>query len=80
MTFHVNCLLGWQTIHMKCQDLFSLKNKKKLLSAAVVIDTLRVNSTVPKIKMLTALLVRMCLSVGWENGLELELMTVSFNS
>ena len=37
-----------QTIHMKCQYLFSLKNKKKIkkknmLSAAVVIGTLRVN-------------------------------------
>ena len=51
-----------------------------MLSAAVVIDALRVNSTVPKIKMLTALVVRLCLSVGWENGLELELTTVSFNS
>ena len=34
-----------QTIHMKCQDLFSMKNKKKkLLSAAVVIGTLRAKS------------------------------------
>ena len=34
-----------QMIHMKCQDLFSLKNKKKkkkMSSAAVVIDALRV--------------------------------------
>ena len=35
-----------QTIHMKCQDLFSKKNKKKkylkVSSAAVVIGTLRV--------------------------------------
>ena len=35
-------------IHMKCQDLFSLKNKKKnkkkLSSAAVVIGALRVNN------------------------------------
>ena len=33
-----------QTIHMKSQDLFSLKIKKKIkmLSAAVVIDALRV--------------------------------------
>ena len=36
-----------QTIHMKCQDFF-LKNKKKnkkMLSAAVVIGTLRVKTT-----------------------------------
>ena len=38
---------AWQMIHMKCQDLFSLKNKKKknkkkLLSAAVAIGALRV--------------------------------------
>ena len=36
-----------QTIHIKCQDLLSLKNKKtnkKLSSAAVVIGALRVNS------------------------------------
>ena len=35
-----------ESIHMKCQDLFSLKNKKKkkkMSSAAVVIGTLRVN-------------------------------------
>ena len=34
-----------QTIHMKSQDLFSLKNKKKIKmsSAAVVIGALRVN-------------------------------------
>ena len=34
---------------MKCQDLFSLKNKKKkekLSSAAVVIGALRINDTV----------------------------------
>ena len=32
---------AWQMIHLKCQDLFSLKNKrKKLLSAAVVIGAL----------------------------------------
>ena len=34
-----------QTIHMKCQDLFSLKNKKKkkkLSSVAVLIGALRV--------------------------------------
>ena len=40
-----------QTIHMKCQDLFSLKNKKKiknkkLSSAAVVIGALRVKVVV----------------------------------
>ena len=34
-----------QTIHMKCQELFALKNKKKKLSsAAVVIGVLRVNT------------------------------------
>ena len=27
LTFH-----AWQTIHMKCQDLLSLKNKKKILN------------------------------------------------
>ena len=34
---------AWQTIHMKCQDLFSMKDKKKskLSFAAVVIGTLR---------------------------------------
>ena len=37
-----------QTIHMKCQDLFSLKkNLKKLLSAAVVVGTLKVKITCP---------------------------------
>ena len=46
----ISCeLSAKQTIHMKCQDLFSLKNKKKinkkLSSAAVVIGTLRVKST-----------------------------------
>ena len=25
---------AWQTIHLKCQDLFSLKNKKKIMSSA----------------------------------------------
>ena len=38
-------LSAWQTIHMKCQDLFSEKKKyiySKVLSAAVVTDTLRV--------------------------------------
>ena len=50
----ISCeLSAKQTIHMKCQDLFSLKNKinksnksinkKKLSSAAVVIGALRVN-------------------------------------
>ena len=36
-----------QMIHTKCQDLFSLNNKrkKKLSSAAVVIGTLRVKSS-----------------------------------
>ena len=36
---------AWQTIHMKCQDLFSTENKKKnpkLLSALVVIGALRI--------------------------------------
>ena len=32
-----------QTIHLKCQDLFCLKKKKKMSSAAVVIGTLRVS-------------------------------------
>ena len=32
---------AWQMIHMKCQDLFSLK--KKMSSAAVVIGALRAN-------------------------------------
>ena len=36
----------WQMIHMKCQDSFSLKSKKKnffkISSAAVVIGTLKV--------------------------------------
>ena len=36
-----------QMIHMKCQDLFSLKNKKKKLSyAAVVIGALRVKTAI----------------------------------
>ena len=41
-------LSAWQTIHMKFQELFSLKNKRKhiskyrLLNAAVVIGALRV--------------------------------------
>ena len=37
-----------QTIHMKCQDLFSLKNnnKKKLSSAAVVIGALRIKRNI----------------------------------
>ena len=36
---------AWQTIHMKCQDLFSFENKKrsKLSSAIVVIGALKVN-------------------------------------
>ena len=41
----ISCeLSAKQTIHMKCQDLFSLKKKikKKLSSAAVVIGALRV--------------------------------------
>ena len=29
LTFYANHLSAKQTIHMKCQDLFSLKNKKK---------------------------------------------------
>ena len=38
----ISCELSAKTIHMKCQDLFSVANKKKkkkskLLSAAVVI-------------------------------------------
>ena len=39
---------AWQTIHMKCQDLFSSEKKKKskLLSALVVTGTLRVNPEV----------------------------------
>ena len=39
---------AWQTIHMKCQDLFSSENKKKskLLFALVMIGALRVNSKV----------------------------------
>ena len=39
LTFHV--MSAWQMIQMKCQDLFSLTNKKK--SAAVMIGGLRVN-------------------------------------
>ena len=42
----ISCeLSAWQTIHMKFQDLFSLKNKKskKMLSATVMTGTLRVN-------------------------------------
>ena len=42
LIFHVNHLPRQKTIHMKCQDLFSLI-KKKLSSAADVIGTLRVN-------------------------------------
>ena len=43
----MNRLLGiLQTIHMKCQDLFSSENKKiKLSSSLVVTDALRVNKT-----------------------------------
>ena len=43
----ISCeLSAKQMIHMKCQDLFSLKKKKKkeMSSAAVVIGALRVNS------------------------------------
>ena len=36
-------------------------------------------STLDKIKVLTALVGRLSLSVGWENGPELRLKTVSFN-
>ena len=48
MIYHLNHLFFWQTIHMKCQDMFSLKNKKnkikkKLSSVGIVIGTLRVN-------------------------------------
>ena len=42
----ISCeLSAWQTIHIKCQDLFSLakKKKSKLLSTAIVIGSLRVN-------------------------------------
>ena len=39
MTFFCE-LSAWQMIHMKCQVLFSMKKKIKLLSAAVVISTL----------------------------------------
>ena len=41
----ISCeLSAKQTIHMKCQDLFSLKNKKNYLSSAtVVIGAIRVN-------------------------------------
>ena len=41
----ISCeLSAKQTIHIKCQDLFSLKNKKNYLSfATVVIGAIRVN-------------------------------------
>ena len=44
---NISCeLSAKQTMHMKCQDLFSLKNtkkkKKKMLSAALVIGALMV--------------------------------------
>ena len=30
-TLEISCeLFAWQTIHMKCQDIFSMKNKNKL--------------------------------------------------
>ena len=51
---------AWQTIHMKCQDLFSSENKKKkkkkskLSSALVVIGALRVKK---KFRMLSAAVV-----------------------
>ena len=42
----ISCeLSAWQTIHMKCQDLFSLKNKKKNLECyllQILLVTLRV--------------------------------------
>ena len=45
---YISCeLSASQTIHMKCQGLFSQKNEKKklkALSAVVVISALRVNS------------------------------------
>ena len=71
-------------IHMKCPDLFSLKNKKKLIkklsSAAVVIGVLRVKqATISRIKALTALVGQLSLSLGWENGSEYGLTIVSFN-
>ena len=37
---------AWQTIYMKFQNLFSLKNEKKKSSAAVVISVLRVNPVI----------------------------------
>ena len=47
----ISCeLSAWQTIHMKCQDLFSSENNKKkskLLSALVVIAALRVKYLLP---------------------------------
>ena len=53
---HLNFVFIFQTIHMKCQDLFSLKkkiknkNKKKILSsAAVVTGVLRVKRVSYKI-------------------------------
>ena len=46
MNLDISCeLSAWQTIHMICQDLFLLKNKKyifQMLSAAAVIGALRV--------------------------------------
>ena len=33
ISLDISCeLSAWQTIHMKCQDLLSLKNKKKFLN------------------------------------------------
>ena len=35
--FEISCeSSAWQTIHMKCQDLFSLKNKKKILECCLL--------------------------------------------
>ena len=50
----ISCeLSAWQTIHMKCQDLFSLKNKKKIFFEyrllQILLGALRVNSDVTQI-------------------------------
>ena len=50
LSLDISCeLSAWQTIHMKCQDLFFCFEKKtkkkrfKMLSAAIVIGPLKVN-------------------------------------
>ena len=45
ISLNISCeLSSWQTIHMKCQDLFSLKKKYQTASATILRGSLRVNT------------------------------------